>query len=273
MLWLGSHERNKMAFIHIEHVPESIKVNLSLNLIIPEPGEMKGIPLAERRVLYLLHGLSDDASAWARFSRIEIHARKYGLVVVMPSAGRSFYTDMSNGQKYFTYLVEELPRYLEEVFGIKPAREKTLIAGLSMGGYGAMKAALLHPERYCTAGSFSGLLSLSILNLAQVGDPRRLEFNQLFGNLADLAGSVHDPMAWLSRAAQDPAGIPNLYVSCGRQDDLYPLNLMFRDSCKKLKVPLHFHETAGGHQWSLWDREIASFLVFAHRSNVFEVKK
>lgn len=260
-----------MALIRMDHLPESIKMNLPLNLIIPDPGEMKGVPLADRSVLYLLHGLSDDASAWVRYTRIELLARKYGLVVVMPSAGRSFYTDQPNGQAYFTYLVEELPRYLGEVFGIKPQREKNLVAGLSMGGYGAMKAALLHPERYYAVGSFSGLLSLSILNLAPAEDPRRKELELLFGNLADLPGSQHDPLAWLNSAARNPEILPRMYVSCGRQDDLYPLNLMFKQACEKTGVPLRFHETGGGHQWSLWDREIASFLVFALKSRGDEV--
>ena len=80
----------------------------------------------------------------------------------MPSVGRSFYIDQPNGQHYFTYLTEELPRYLTDVFGLAPRREDTLIAGNSMGGYGAFKAALLHPERYSAAASFSGVLSLAI---------------------------------------------------------------------------------------------------------------
>ena len=150
-----------MALIHIDHLPETIKTNTPLNLIVPDPVRMNGIPVRDRKILYLLHGLSDDASAWQRFSAIETYAAQYGLVVVMPSGGRSFYTDQPNGQKYFSYIVEELPRYLEDVFGIIPKRENTLIAGLSMGGYGAFKAAFFHPERYYAAASFSGTLSLS----------------------------------------------------------------------------------------------------------------
>ncbi len=93
-------------------------------------------------MLYLLHGLSQDASAWQRYSSFETLADAYGLVVVMPSAGRSFYIDQPNGQRYFTYLTEELPQYLADVFGLAPRREDTFIAGSSMGGYGAFKAAL-----------------------------------------------------------------------------------------------------------------------------------
>ena len=135
-----------MALLRIDHVPETVKVNLPLNIILPDPGKMGAIPVAKRKVLYLLHGLSDDASAWQRYSSIESVAAAYGLVVVMPSVGRSFYTDQPNGQKYFTYLTEELPRYLADIFGLAPRREDTFIAGNSMGGYGAFKAALLHPS-------------------------------------------------------------------------------------------------------------------------------
>ncbi len=251
-----------MAFIHIEHTSESVKVNLPLNLIIPDPAEIKDVPVRERKVLYLLHGLSDDASAWQRYSSIEIYARRYGIVVVMPTVGRSFYIDQPNGQRYFTYLVEELPRYLEAVFGIKPIRENTLIAGLSMGGYGAMKAALLHPERYFAAASFSGVLSLAIMD-AQSDHPNRREFELLFGNLSQLTGSEHDPFVWLQRAAQKPDMLPRMYVSCGLQDDIYPLTVMFRDACRKLGLPLEYDEAEGRHEWSFWDKQIQQFLAFA----------
>ncbi len=152
-----------MALICIDHMPETVKINLPLNIIVPEPGRVGDIPIRRRKVLYLLHGLSEDASAWQRFTSIEALAYAYGLVVVMPSAGRSFYLDQPNGQLYFTYLTDELPRYLSDVFGLAPRREDTLIVGTSMGGYGAFKAAFMYPERYAAAASFSGVLSLDVL--------------------------------------------------------------------------------------------------------------
>lgn len=251
-----------MAFVHIEHSSEMVKVNLPLNMILPDPAEIKVTPLHDRKVLYLLHGLSDDASAWQRYTAIEVYARRFGIVVVMPTAGRSFYLDQPNGQRYFTYLVEELTGYLEAVFGIQPRRENTLIAGLSMGGYGAMKAALLRPERYFAAASFSGVLSLAILD-AQPDHPNHREFETLFGDLAKLTGSEHDPFVWLKRASQQPEILPRLYASCGLQDDIYPLTVLFRDACRKLGVPLEYVEADGRHEWSLWDQQIQQFLAFA----------
>ena len=235
-----------MALIHLDHLPETVKVHSPLNVIIPDPGTMNGIPVRERKILYLLHGLSDDASAWQRYSAIETYAKKYGIVVVMPSVGRSFYLDMPNGQKYFTYIIEELPQYLNDVFGIKHNREKTFIAGLSMGGYGAIKAALLHPECFFAAGSFSGVLAMQGW-AADPEDPRMTEFSLLFGDLGKLPGSKHDPSIWLADAAKKSQSqpIPSLFVSCGLQDDLLPTNRFFIDNCKSHGVEVEYREENG----------------------------
>ena len=235
-----------MALLRLDHTPETVKVCTPLVMILPDPGNMGNISLRERTVLYLLHGLSDDASAWSRYSSIETVANEYGLVVVMPSVGRSFYTDQPNGQAYFSYLIEELPQYLEDVFALRPPREKTLIAGLSMGGYGAFKAALNNSERYYAAASFSGLLSLDILK-AIPDDPRQDEFRHIFGDLDQLPGSIHDPMVWLGKAANNPAALPQLTVACGYQDDLYPVNRQFYAACQAANIPLDYVEEDGKH--------------------------
>jgi S-formylglutathione hydrolase FrmB len=249
-----------MALIRLDHVPESVKVNLPLYIILPGPGEMKGVPVAERKVLYLLHGLSDDGSAWQRYTAIESIAALYGLVVIMPSVGRSFYTDQPNGQAYFTYLTDELPGYLKDVFGLSPRREDTLIAGNSMGGYGAFKAAFLRPELFSVAASFSGVLSLAFIR-AFPDDPRRPEFEKLFGDLDKLVGSEHDPAVWLQRATMNPGALPRLFMSVGRQEDLYPLNQYFFSSCQSMGIPVDYHEEDGFHDWFLWNKQIQRFLA------------
>lgn len=249
-----------MALIRIDHVPETVKVNLPLHLIVPDPGKMEGMPLAKRKVLYLLHGLGDDASAWQRYTSIETLAAAYGLVVVMPSAGRSFYTDQPNGQNYFSYLTGELPQYLADIFGLKPDRRNTFIAGNSMGGYGAFKAAFLHPDRYAAAASLSGVLSLQVLGMMP-NDPRREEFALLFGGLDKLSGSEHDPAVWLERAAQKPHRLPQLFISVSRQEDIYPLSGMFHAACQSLGIQSEYHEEDGAHDWFFWDGQIRRFLA------------
>ncbi len=128
-----------------------------------------------------------------------------------------------------------------------------------MGGYGAFKAALLHPERYFAAASLSGVLSMDIW-AAHAGDSRQTEFELLFGDLSRLPGSEHDPAVWLRRAAQNPATLPRLFVACGKQDDLYPVNRLFKSQCEALGVALDYHEADGRHDWSFWDKYIQVFL-------------
>jgi S-formylglutathione hydrolase FrmB len=249
-----------MALLRIDHVPETVQVNLPLYLILPNPGEMGGVSVADRKVLYLLHGLSDDGSAWQRYTSIETLAAAYGLVVVMPSAGRSFYTDQPNGQKYFSYLTEELPQYLLDVFNLAPKPEDTCIAGNSMGGYGAIKAAFHYPSRYAAAASFSGVLSLAIISLIPKDDPRKQEFSWLFGDLDQLAGSEYDPMTWLQQAAQDAEHLPDLFISVSRQEDIYPLSGAFHGICQSLGIRSTYLEEDGDHDWFFWDRQIRWFL-------------
>lgn len=251
-----------MALIQFDFTPETVKVCLPVYMIVPDPGRMGDVPLQQRKVLYLLHGLSDNGSAWQRFTTIETVAREYGLVVVMPSISRSFYTDQPNGQLYFTYLMEELPRYLKQVFGLDPRPEDTLIAGNSMGGFGAFKAALNYPERFCAAASFSGALSLAILSMMP-DDPRQQEFALIFGDLTQLEGTQHDSMVWLQKAAEHPQDLPKLYLACGKQDDLYPLNQMFYGAAQQIGVPIHYEEETGEHNWPFWDKHIQRFLAWA----------
>ena len=178
----------------------------------------------------------------------------------MPSVGRSFYTDLPNDQLYFTYLTQELPQYLEDVFAITPRRENTFIAGNSMGGYGSIKTALHYPERFFAAASFSGLLSAAFGAHLPLDDPRRNEFTHIFGNLNTLSGGRQDPLTWLKQVVQDQKNLPHLYISCGKQEDLYPLNMQFIAACRSLGVEVDYHEYDGTHTWPYWDVQIQRFL-------------
>ncbi len=249
-----------MALIRLDHLPKTTKVTQPLYVILPDPDRMNGVPVRRRKLLYLLHGLSDDGSAWQRYTSIENLATLYGLVVVMPTVARSFYTDLPNGQQYFTYLAEELPQYLDDVFGLRPAREDTLLAGLSMGGYGAYKLAFHQPERFAAVASFSGVLSLEFMRLYP-NDKRFAEFRHVFGDLSLLTGSAHDPLTWFSAAAQDVSRLPRLFFSCGRQDDLYPVNQLVRAQFQQLGIPFEYYEEDDArHDWFFWETEVRRFL-------------
>ena len=141
-----------MAVLTMDFASKQLKMNTLLTVVLPDPSQMEDTPLSERKVLWLLHGLSEDATSWLRSSMIEQYTRDAGIIAVLPSGGRSMYCDNVLGQNYFSYIADELPEYLSLVFGLSRSRKNNFIAGSSMGGLGAMKLALTYPERYAAVG-------------------------------------------------------------------------------------------------------------------------
>ena len=146
-----------MALIRCDFFSESLALGTSMTVLLPQ-GAAAGA--GKPPVLYLLHGLTDDDTAWTRYTSIERYADAKGLAVVMPQAHRSFYTDEAYGMKFWTFLSEELPAVVQSFFRVSDQRAETFVAGLSMGGYGAMKWALRQPGRFAKAATLSGALDL-----------------------------------------------------------------------------------------------------------------
>lgn len=250
-----------MAAATIDFTSKELKMNTLITVCFPDSVRMGGIPLSERKVLWLLHGLSDDGTSWMRYSRIDRYAMENNLVVVMPSADRSMYCDNVNGQNYFSFIAKELPEYLSLVFGLSRRREDNFIAGLSMGGMGAAKIALTYPENYAALGSFSGALHLSPL-LALRSDSIKTEFPFMLSALSDPAASPLNPTALL-----DPERDRNLkiYVACGLQDDLLPCSRLFQERAESLGIGGTYIFEEGTHSWDFWDKHIRLFIDFILR--------
>ena len=248
-----------MSLIRIDHASTAVGMNLPLNIITAEPQELEKCSLKERTVLYLLHGHSDDASAWQRYTCVESLARRYGITVVMPSGGTSFYTDLRTGHGYFSYITEELPAYLQRLLGIPSDRDKVMIAGNSMGGYGAFKAAFLRPELYSAAGSFSGMLTLPPEELLKT-HPNWEGFQFLFGGLDELSGTEFDPLYWLRTASPASAAYPKLYMSCGDSDDIVQMSRAFFAASKPAGLDVVYRESGGAHNWAFWNTALDGFL-------------
>jgi putative tributyrin esterase len=216
------------------------------------------------RVLYLLHGHSDDHTAWQRWTSIERYVEGLNLAVVMPAGHLSFYTDMVYGPRYGQFIGEEVPTVVRDMFPISSKREDTFIAGLSMGGYGAFKLALTYPERYAAAASLSGAV-----DIAEVVRPKKDPANKawlakmrtVFGDLGKVSGSQHDLFALARKVAKGPVK-PRLYQCCGTEDFLYADNIRFRDAVRKLPLDLTYEEGPGEHVWGFWDKMIQNVLAW-----------
>jgi putative tributyrin esterase len=248
-----------VALLRCDFFSEVLEVGTSMTVLLPQRAEGQigvetvagdgrdGFP-----VLYLLHGLSDDSTAWTRNTGIERYAASLGLAVVMPQVGRSFYADEAGGGRYWSFLSQELPGIVESFFGVSTRREDTFVAGLSMGGYGALKWALHQPERFAAAASLSG--ALDVVDLA----PRRSElFERVFGGRP---GPDDDLFALLAGAEIDT--LPSLYVGCGTEDELMPGNVRFVDAARADGVDLHVDFRSGEHEWGLWDAVVRDVLAW-----------
>ena len=252
-----------MALFRIDHSSESVGVNLPLNLILPNPAALKEKPLSSFNILFLLHGLSDDASAWQRYTNIETLARNQELVVVMPTVGRSFYADMDNGQAYFRYLTQELPDYLRKTFRLELKREQMLVAGLSMGGYGAFKLAFVRPQMVRAALSLSGALlnrQFFIPSHAEGEIKWQHEMELIFGGLDKFPNSENDPETWIKMGAADPGRLPSLHMACGLKDELLPANRWFYRAASAAGLDVHYVEAEGAHDWLFWGEHLKRWL-------------
>ena len=212
-----------MALLSWNFHSHTLGISASANVILPQAAVEKGEKLP---VLYLLHGLSDDHTNWQRRTSIERYADPLGLAVVMPAVNRSFYANMAHGPRYWDFICEELPQLAQSFFPLSDKRADTFVAGLSMGGYGAFKVALSHPDRYAAAASLSGAVDMArrIANLDQIDPNWRAEMEDIFGPLESISGSGNDLFYLIDRLSKRKRR-PMLYQWCGTEDFLFEHNL------------------------------------------------
>jgi S-formylglutathione hydrolase FrmB len=180
----------------------------------------------------------------------------------MPAVHRSFYTDMTNGYKYWTYVSEEVPARAREMFPLSGKREENFVAGLSMGGYGAFKMALRHPDRFAAAASLSG--ALDVAGMAKNADDPdwKTELSTIFGDLNKVGGSDNDLFHLAAQVAQSDQPKPKLFQWCGTEDFLYESNVKFRNFVQKLPLDLTYSDGPGDHTWGYWDVQIQNVLAW-----------
>jgi S-formylglutathione hydrolase FrmB len=248
-----------MALVRCDFFSDVLEVGTSMTVLLPQVSEEQIGVTAPRSsagdgfpVLYLLHGLSDDCTAWLRYTSIERYAGEHGVAVVMPQVQRSFYADEAHGSRFWTHLSEELPEVVGSFFRVSPRREDTFVAGLSMGGYGALKWALHQPQRFAAAASLSGALDVRTLL------PERQE---IFQRVFDGRITADDDLfALLGRHAA--ADLPRLYVGCGTEDHLVEGSRRFIEAAQRAGVDVRTDWRPGEHEWSVWDAMISDVLAW-----------
>jgi S-formylglutathione hydrolase FrmB len=243
---------------------DALQIQTEMNVLLPAaPIDTPG---GKHKTMLLLHGISDDHTAWCRQTSIERYADFCQMAIVMPTAHRSFYADMAIGYKYWTHISDEVPRLARRWFPLSDEPRHNHVAGLSMGGYGAFKLALNHPDRYATAASLSG-----VLDLAQRAGPGSdgafaADLQRAFGDPPRIAGTDADLFHVSQRLAASGRPAPRLYACCGTADARYDANRRFQKHCEQLGIPVdwEFHD-GRDHDWGYWDQQIQRVFQWLRR--------
>lgn len=244
-----------MAFINIKFMSEVLGRQSDINVIVPQKRTQGQIGIEnkaegnEYKTLLLLHGLSDNNTIWQRFTSIERYAIEKGIAVIMPSADRSFYTDMKYGDNYFTYISEEVLAVARQFLPLSEKREDNYVAGLSMGGYGALKIGLKKPDKFIAA---AGLSSVADVEKFLSEHSTNLKY-PIFG---DGPIPASENLFCLAEECNKSEIKPRIYMGEGLQDFMYEDNIRLKEKFESLDFDFTYRESKGDHCWKFWDEYI-----------------
>lgn len=222
----------------------------SVSVILPH--DTKQSPVVGFKVLYLLHGKSDDSRTWLYRSNIERYAWERGIAVVMPDAELSFYSDMVYGGRYYSYITRELPEIINSMFRLSIRREDTYIAGLSMGGYGALRCALTRPDKYAGCISLSPVSDIARVMAHGCANGEKSLWQGICGEKPQTSREM-DLFYILEDIGEAGLEFPKFYIACGRQDVLYDDAIRLKEALDDHRIEFTFEQADAGHEWGFWD--------------------
>ena len=251
-----------MALIQVNYLSKSLFRTVPLNVILPaDKLDFASLSYAMKdgqkfKTLYLLHGLLGNYTDWVTGTRIQRWAEEKNLAVVMPSGDNAFYVNSRiNNNDYGTFIGKELVEITRKMFPLSDKREDTYIAGLSMGGYGAVRNGIVYSETFSHIGGFS-----SAVHHFEKDDKERFMVESLFGDMEKTLKTNASPTVAFEELLSEKRPVPKFYLSCGTEDGLYDANIRLRENLIKNGADVTWDEEKGGHDWDFWDSQIKKFI-------------
>ena len=249
-----------MALIQVNYLSKALFRTVPLNVILPVDkfdADTDSYLQPENRkykTLYLLHGLLGNYTDWVSQTRIQKWAEEKNLAVVMPSGDNAFYfKSRTPWNDYETFIGKELVEITRKMFPLSDRREDTFIAGLSMGGYGALRNGIVFSDTFgCVAG-----LSAAIHIFDDLSEEANIG---LFDNLKAASETNLNPRIAVREMLEAKRSVPKFYMACGRKDDLMKANEDFRDFLRANGIDVAWDESDHGHDWDFWDIQIKKVL-------------
>lgn len=223
-------------------------------------------------VVYLLHGGGGGFRDWSNYSDVSAMAVN-GVILVMPEGNSSYYTNSAEHpeDRYEDYIVNDLISDIERRFPAASGRQNRAIAGVSMGGFGAVKLGLRHPDLYAFAGGLSPAVDVPSrpFSVRRLGQWRF--HSSIFGPAGSRTRRTNDPFV-LARSAL-PSSTPYFYLTGGDQEGLLSSIKAFALLLDERQLPHEFHIVKGGHNWEQWSKSEQDMFksLFAHLHQVKEL--
>ncbi|MHC5268921.1 alpha/beta hydrolase [Enterococcus sp. LJL98] len=258
-----------MSLVQVNFVSKKLFRSVTFQAIIPvekvestADGQTKG----RLKTLYLLHGALGNHLDYLSGTRIQRWAEEKNLAVIMPAGENQFYVDKPEQREYYgRFVAEELVEFTRKMFPLSHKKEDTFIAGLSMGGYGALVNGLKYHETFSHIGAFSPAVFLKDLlsedpSSAGSGVFDRGFYENVFGGLKTIEGSDKDYYHLIDESLKNKRALPKIYLPIGTEDFLLDAVRDFHEFLKERAVAITYIEDQGGHEWDFWDTYLKKFL-------------
>ena len=256
-----------MARLQIEYFSNALHRATTFEMLIPNdfpadiPWEKNSARSRPMSTLFLLHGYTGKAGNWVPEGLPE----KYNFAIVMPTAENSFYLNgEATGSAYQTMVGEELVDYVRKTFHLANCPEDTCIAGLSMGGFGALHTGLAYPDRFGKIGALSSALIVHEVATMKPGGGNAVAnyayYRACFGDPETVLERDVNPEVLARNLKASGAKIPEIYMCCGTEDFLLENNRELHRFLESEGISHEYHESKGNHDMVFWHEYIAKIV-------------
>ena len=231
-------------------------------------------------VVYLLHGYTDDESGWIQFGEVDLAADRAiaardipPMIIVMPDAGVTWYiNDYENKIRYEDMFIQEFIPHIDKTYRTRPKQEFRGIAGLSMGGWGALVHSMRHPDVFAACAAFSAAVwtDEDFMGMEEKGYLAML--GPVFGPNPPGKSRLtphflsYSPLVQAKTMSVDALKKVRYYLDCGDDDFLFKGNCALHIALTERKIPHEFRVRDGGHTWTYWRTGIIDGLKFIGQS-------
>lgn len=255
-----------MATFNIEFYSSSLNRPVSFKAIIPNDpnltfGGIDTTDMSSMKTIFLLHGYTGGAGNWIPEYLID----KYKFAVIMPNGENGFWIDgISSGHAYGTFLTIELVDYVRKTFGLAKSSENTYIMGMSMGGFGSIRAAYNCPDRFSKIVALSPAYIVHQIAGMEPGSRDGMAnyeyYRECFGDLTKVEESRNNPEVLIDELIANGTPLPKLYMAIGTEDFLLDNTRGFEAFLKSRNIDHVYMESKGGHDMEFWDEYARKFV-------------